>query len=609
MKSKLAIAVSLSGWILLVAYIFYDYVVYDDQIISHFFQPPYRYELFFHILIAIAPFISTVMGYLVNKRIELLKSVKESEKKYHDLYQNAPDGYHSVVPDGTLLFVNDTWLKMFGYERTEVEGRMNLKELLTDEGLKGFEKNNPLLKEKGCIENIEVDIRKKDGTFLPVIINATAVFDEKGNFLRSRTTVRDNTIKKGYQQILERASEEWKATFDSMPYGVMLLDSECNIIRTNKYISDLSGLPFRELISKKCYDVIHHEGKPPEGCPLEKSVKSKNTETLEYYEPLLNKHFMLSITPVFDEEGITIAYVHSIIDITDLKGKEKKLIESRNAFLNMLKDETSAYREQWALSKKLEVSNEDLQNTLTKFKEAQDMIVRSEKLASIGTLASGVAHEILNPLNIMSAIVQVLKMESLPQKMAEDLDEVMNQINRATKITNDLRTFAHQKKTVMSHVDIHNIFDRTASLIEHAFTLDNIVIERAYDKNIPLIYADEDRLAQIFLNLLNNARDAMKGRKNNIINVKTTLVENGMEIRFSDNGPGIPEKILDKIFNPFFTTKDPGQGTGLGLSLVYSMIENHGGTIHAKSEEGKGATFIIFLPANKKTTGESSDQV
>lgn len=338
MKSKLAIAVTLLGWILLVAYIFYDYVVYGDQTIRHLFQPPHSYELFFHILIGLAPFISTTMGYFVNEK-------KKSEEKYRDLYQNAPDGYHSIGANGTIREVNDTWLKMLGYERNEVIGRMKITDILNKEGLRIFEKTYPAFKEKGYIENVEFDFRKKDGGFLPVIINATAIYDVNGNFLKSRSIVRDNTIKKGYEKILIRSSEEWRETFDAMPYGVMLLDNEFNIVRTNRYIETLSGIPFKELISRKCYEIIHKQDKPIDDRPLLKSIKSQNAETCEYFEPTLNKHFLLSVTPVFDEEGITIAHVHSIIDITDLKDKEKKLIESRNAFLNMLRDMNIAYTE------------------------------------------------------------------------------------------------------------------------------------------------------------------------------------------------------------------------------------------------------------------------
>jgi PAS domain S-box-containing protein/putative nucleotidyltransferase with HDIG domain len=201
-KSKLAIAVSLSGWILLVAYIFYDYVVYGDQTIRHIFQPPHRYELFFHILIALAPFISTAMGYLVNERTKLLKKTKASEEKYRDFYHNAPDGYHSIDAIGTIVEVNDTWLKMLGYERDEVIGRMKITELHTDEGLKTFEKIFPEFKREGHIENIEYDFKRKDGSLLPVLINATAAYDEKGNFLKSLSTVRDNSIKKGHEKKL-----------------------------------------------------------------------------------------------------------------------------------------------------------------------------------------------------------------------------------------------------------------------------------------------------------------------------------------------------------------------------------------------------------------------
>ncbi len=225
MRSKLAIAITLSGYIVLVAYLYYDYTHYESMILTHLFKPDYNYELFFHIMIAIAPFISTATGYLVNERTKLLRKTQASEKK------------------------------------------------------------------------------------------------------------------------LMRASDEWRETFDSMPYGVMLLDSEFNIARTNRYIETLSGIPVKELISRKCYEVVHKHNKPIDGCPLSRAIESQKAETFEYFDSALAKYFMLGVAPLFDKEGITIAYVHSIIDITDLKDKEKKLIESRNAFLNMLRDATASYRE------------------------------------------------------------------------------------------------------------------------------------------------------------------------------------------------------------------------------------------------------------------------
>ena len=144
---------------------------------------------------------------------------------------------------------------------------------------------------------------------------------------------------------LLRASNEWRATFDSMPYGVMLLDREFHILRTNSYIANISGLPINELSGKKCYELIHGKDKPIEGCPQIRSSKTLKTEILELYEPGMNKYFMVYATPVLDDEGMIKAYVHSLIDFTEMKDKEKKLVENRDAFLNMLKELDFSFKE------------------------------------------------------------------------------------------------------------------------------------------------------------------------------------------------------------------------------------------------------------------------
>jgi PAS domain S-box-containing protein/putative nucleotidyltransferase with HDIG domain len=271
--------------------------------------------------------------------------LRESEEKYRDLYENAPDGYHSIGPDGTILEVNTTWLKMLGYERDEVIGKMKLTDLLTDDGLRTFQDTFSDFKKKGFIENVEYYLKRKDGILLPVLINATAIYDEKGNFLKSRSIVRDISARVSYRKKLEHSLKEWRATFDSMPYGVMLLNSDFNIIRTNSYISRLLGIPFRDIIGRKCYELIHGSDKPIECCPLLKSSKVNGTETYEFYDARFNKYFMGHVKSVSDKEGPTKNYVLSLVDITEIKDKEERLIESHNAFLNMLKDLDFSYRE------------------------------------------------------------------------------------------------------------------------------------------------------------------------------------------------------------------------------------------------------------------------
>jgi PAS domain S-box-containing protein/putative nucleotidyltransferase with HDIG domain len=345
MKSKLAIAITLSGWLLFMAWLFYAFFEYRGQIINRIFQSTDFHAIFFHVLIIFVPFISTVTGYFVNERTKLFKAAKESEEKYRDLYDNAPDGYHSIGPDGMILKVNNTWLKMLGYERDEVIGKMKLADLLTEDSLKTFQDTFPEFMKKGSIENLEYDLKKTDGTLLPVLINATAIYDEKGNFLKSRSIVRDISTRVSYRKKLEHSIEEWKATFDSMPYGVMLLDSEFNIIKTNEYISRLTGIPIKKLINMKCYEIIHDADRSIEGCPLLKPINTYGVETLEYYETRFDKHFMEYIKPFPDKEGLTKNYVLSLLDITETKDKERELTESRNAFFNMLKDIDFAYEE------------------------------------------------------------------------------------------------------------------------------------------------------------------------------------------------------------------------------------------------------------------------
>jgi PAS domain S-box-containing protein/putative nucleotidyltransferase with HDIG domain len=271
------------------------------------------------------------------------EALSENEEKYHDLYQNAPDAYHSIGADGTILEVNNPWLRMLGYNRDEVVGKMKLTDLITDEGRVIFRKTFSELKKRGFVENIDYSVRKKDGTFLPVLINATAVSDEEGNFLRSRSIVRDNSERKAYQENLKRAAGEWRSTFDSMPYGVMLLDADLRVVRTNDFVASLFGTPIKEFAGRNCLELIYG-GKPAEGMSILDLRTLTSTKTFEHYIPKLNKYFMGYITPAFDVNGSVKSFVLSLVDVTEAKENEKRILDSRDAFLNMLKETDSSYK-------------------------------------------------------------------------------------------------------------------------------------------------------------------------------------------------------------------------------------------------------------------------
>lgn len=345
MKSKLALIVILFGWLMPVSFLLWGYDAHNHGLMR--LLQDHALPLF--AMLVFSPLIFTALGYFINERIMLLR---KSERNYKDFYQNAPDGYHSLSGDGTFLDVNDTWLKMLGYGRDEVVGKMKLTDVLTAEGAQTFESYFPSLRKHGAIENLELDFRRKDGSLLHAIVNSTALYDENGSFLKSRTIIRDNTVKKGYERMLTHAAEEWRATFDSMPYGIMLIDGKHNIIRANKYIAQMAGYPIKKLLGRKCFRVIHGTERPVEGCSLD-CTTDVGERKFEHYDPRLKKTFLITASPIFDEEGAISACVHSLIDITDIKNKETELLKSRNAFFNMLRDAVSDYRELKEIHKNL----------------------------------------------------------------------------------------------------------------------------------------------------------------------------------------------------------------------------------------------------------------
>jgi len=281
----------------------------------------------------------------ITEQKKMEDALKESEKKYYDLYNKAPDGYQSCISDGTIVEVNDTWLKMLGYEREEVIGKKKINELIPEDEQIVFSKRFDELKTKGSIENLDINFIKKDGTLIPVTINATAIFDENKNFLRSRIIVRDNTEKKKYENLLLKSAEQWRKTFDSMPYGVLLLDKDQTIIRANKYVVKTFNSRYEDLIDKKLHSLIYRKDRPFDKCPASKACKSLKPETDIYYDEVIKKYFMLYAVPILDDTSKLSMCILSMVDITDLKTKEKKLTDSRDAFLNMLKELDLSYKE------------------------------------------------------------------------------------------------------------------------------------------------------------------------------------------------------------------------------------------------------------------------
>lgn len=245
----------------------------------------------------------------------------------------------------------------------------------------------------------------------------------------------------------------------------------------------------------------------------------------------------------------------------------------------------------------------DMRETIKMKKElenAQIQILQSEKMASLGKLAAGVAHQLNNPLSSITLFTQlVLEEYKLEEGARNDLTRIYKESQRCRDTVKELLEFARQTRQEMRPHDINNAILRTMFLLENQTLFHNIEIEKELSSSLPEVYGDIQQLNHIFMNVILNAADAMEGNGKLTLKSYKSLHGNTIIIEISDTGTGIPQNILPHIFEPFFTTKEEGKGTGLGLSLVYSMVDNHRGRIYAKSRIGEGTTFVIELPAAK----------
>jgi len=244
-------------------------------------------------------------------------------------------------------------------------------------------------------------------------------------------------------------------------------------------------------------------------------------------------------------------------------------------------------------------TEEQLGKTCRELQETRDLLLQSEKLAAMGRLISGVVHEILNPVNIISMRLQMLKLgNSIDEKATETLEICENQVKRITRILGDLRQFSRMTKEEKTPNNLNEVVGHVLGLFGPQFKEENIRVETAYETALSPMPFARSRMEQVFFNVISNALEAMSGREKRVLTVSTARTPSGdhAQVVLSDTGPGIDIQSMNKIFEPFFTTKDRTQGTGLGLFLSYGIVKDHGGRIWAENNGAGGASFFIQLP-------------
>ena len=237
-----------------------------------------------------------------------------------------------------------------------------------------------------------------------------------------------------------------------------------------------------------------------------------------------------------------------------------------------------------------------------KLEKTQLQLIQSEKMASLGKLSAGVAHQLNNPLGGITLYSKLMLEDyDLEESAREDLFRILKDAQRCRDTVKELLEFARQTRQFMKPLNINKAINRTLFLIENQTLFHNIRVEKKMVPFIPLVSADSQQMGHVFMNIIINAAQAMDGQGKITIVTRESAAKDQVTVEIADTGPGIPAEDLEHIFEPFFTTKEEGKGTGLGLSVVYGIIENHGGTIRVRSIPGRGSTFIIELPVTHES--------
>jgi C4-dicarboxylate-specific signal transduction histidine kinase len=299
----------------------------------------------------------------------------------------------------------------------------------------------------------------------------------------------------------------------------------------------------------------------------------------------------------------------------DLNESNRRLGDQRKAMLHILKD---SHRSNQRLgdSRKamihimgdLRETTQEMERREQELREKQEQLVQAGKLATLGELTTGVAHELNNPLNNIGLFVgnvldQLRSGDLKPVRVEQELESAMEQVRKATAIISHLRTFGRAAPVSLAAVDVDEVIERSLLLMQEQLRLRAIEVELDLCSDELIVLGNAIQLEQVFINLLTNARDALAESRGKTIRIGTTRDEDWIRIHFADTGPGIPRDLEQRIFDPFFTTKEVGTGTGLGLSITYSIVKEHGGSIAVESKR-RGASFLIELPVMNEPAPE-----
>lgn len=549
----------------------------------------------------------------ITERKKAEKALAESESRYRGIFEDAQVGIYQTTPEGEILKANPALLKILGYDDLESLSKRNLNESLyfVNESREDFKET---IHKHGFVKDYKSEWLKKNGEKIIIRENARIVKDAEGNIKYYEGFVVDITEREKVMKALAESEEKYREMAELLPVAIWEINLNGICTYANKVGFEIHGYTPEDLVHGiNVLDLIIPEQREYATNILKQRIDGVVSQGDEYVARRKDgTTFPARIyTSVMYHDKKPVGFLGVTIDITQIKQAEQELEKYQKHLEFLVQERTeelaTANEELTSTNEELLNQRQELEAVLLNLQNTQKQLVHSEKMASLGVLASGIAHEINNPLNFIKGGVFGIESyvkENLSNHLTElntFLDGINEGIFRAAEIVKSLNHYNRKDDTKMETCDIHSIIDNCLVMLKNQIK-NRITIEKKFTINKCAIACNEGKLHQVILNVLSNAAQAIE--KKGIIQIKTFIKTTNLILEITDTGCGISEKHVDKIFDPFFTTKPPGKGTGLGLSITLNIIQEHNGTIEYKSKLHKGTTVIISLPLKKQTDGK-----
>src|SRR5579862_6519709 len=475
---------------------------------------------------------------------------REKELRFTELFETLQEGVYFCTPEGQLLDANPALVSMLGYQE-------KLELLAVEPSALNYDYGQPALgraaDDRGGVRTREIRLRRKDGTPAVFLDSSRAVWDASGKMIRYQGTLVDITDKRSMEWELAQQEEFRRRLLESFPDLILVVDLEERYTFVSSRSRDLLGYEPKDMLLKKITDLEDHS---PELAALYRDVVSGkqvfgSAEFGARHQDSSWRTMRASASQLVNAEGKINGVIVSVRDIT--------------------------------LERKLE-----------------QQIVQSERLAAMGAMIGGVAHELNNPLTSIMGVSELLQDTETNETSRKQLVMLQQQARRAAEIVQNLTYFARPPAPGKSRINVVEVVERTLNLHAYSLRKNNITVDFVKESGIPYALGDPHQLMQVFLNLILNAEQAIReGRDKGTLRIRLGKAENSVSISFHDDGPGIPKENMASIFDPFYTTKRPGRGTGLGLSICKSVMKEHNGSIEATNAPDGGAVFTVTLPVAK----------